>query len=482
MTNNRRNSFLKSITIFSVVVCLLLNFVFFLLQANNAISIGFYIYVICYIVCFLYFVVSVFLIKTKGFFTIPNILWLCLFVFGLSRVYMYIFGLFNFRSAEYGILGTFVWKDETTIQVLNYYLIFMCAFSICIIAIRVNHSKARMVIYDKKCNNILLILFYISAFFTALYFALKAALVVRLGYASIYNGDTNGSIPFERVFSLFRLLFVVSYYFVIAYDTRKSIYKTTTILFLIINGIALIQGSRAEFLIYLLASLCIYYYRFGRQFRTFTVVLTFVIGIPVLEFISYFRSGFSIGPSFLKDCYVEFFTELSGSFNVPAFYLQNKEALSINTYPYIFEPLVKVIQYFQNIRIYGGGQTTEMAKIRFNLGHQITFLISPDYYLQGHNFASNFIAEMSEFGFFGVVLFSFVVSLLVLFIEKRIIAGSKYWTFMSFELCMWIFFLPRGSAFYDTYNILKFGLIFLVGSFVFDKRRKEKTNNQCIWA
>ncbi len=112
--------------------------------------------------------------------------------------------------------------------------------------------------------------------------------------------------------------------------------------------------------------------------------------------------------------------------------------------------------------IYRSGQSIAMIAVRFNLGHQITYNISTGHYLNGANVASNFIAEMLEFGLIGVFCFSIIVSKLVTTIENKIIEGNIFFIYMSFEFCRWIFLMPRAELFYDSYNMFKYSLFFML--------------------
>jgi hypothetical protein len=178
--------------------------------------------------------------------------------------------------------------------------------------------------------------------------------------------------------------------------------------------------------------------------------------------IAYTRNNIQITPMSILTSYEKFIVDLSSSFNVPAYYLQHKAELSNNKYPYIFETIVRGYQYIFNNDVYSMGQSADMIQIRYNLGHQITYNISPGYYLAGSNVASNFIAEMSEYGFAGVGLFSIIVSKLIILVEEKIINRNAFYSFMSVEFCRWVFLMPRGETFYDTYNFIKYGIIFIL--------------------
>ena len=427
-----------------------------------------YIWLLSIIICTCYFVTAAVVIRQTGVVSMASIFWICLFAFGISRLFLYLMGVFDFMHQIYGIFGIFDWEEKTAVTVLNYYLLFMASFSVMLFLSLRSRMKKAPLQKPRRENPIkylrqpLYVVFYAMAPIVLVFFTIQAILVNRLGYVSLYNGTLNAQIPFLSVFSIARLAFTVSFYAILSFEDDQKNFLQSMAVFLVVNAIPLAQGSRAEFIIYLLACLFVYCTRFHKNFSVMWLIVGLVAGIPVLDAISYIRSGLALPGDFLAGAYRKFFSELSTSFNVVAYYVQNQEDLSINTYPYIMEPIVKVFQYYANVDIYSSGQTQAMAEIRFQLGHQITYHISPGYYLMGHNFASNFIAEMAEFGPLGVIGFSFVFLFLVFQIEEQITQKSPYFGFMCIEFCLWIFMAPRASAFYDTYNLMKYGIIFLL--------------------
>ena len=454
----------------TVTICLLLY--------PAAQFIGFdYIYFLCLGFCICYCVSLACFIKTKGVASISCLFWICLFAFAGSRPFLYVFGTFNFMNAPYSIMGDFLWTTQTAITVIAYYIVFMGIFSAIILSEGNQNRSAVQPGPERTLRNgkdhpfasihqILYIAYYVTAPIILLFYLIQALMVVQYGYVSLYNGKINEIIPFAGAFSIARLVFTVSYYAILSFEKREKHFLIAASLFLVINAVQLIQGSRAGLITAAFTFLVLYCVRFKRKFKLRWLIIVLLLGIPILEMISYVRSGVDLKNLSIAESYSSFFSALSGSFNVPAYYLQNKEALSFNTYPYIMEPIVKLIQYYQNVDVYSSGQTQEMINIRYNLGHQISYHILPGYYLQGNNVASNFIAEMAEFGIVGVIVFSAIFAGMIRYVENAIRNQSPFICYMSVELCTWIFMAPRASVFYDTYNLVKWGLIYFFLLFV----------------
>ena len=450
-----------------------------------------YIYVLCLCCCACYCVSLFCFVQTKGVASISCLFWLCLFVFGCSRLFLYAFGSFDFMSAPYGILGNFYWSKETAISVICYYFTFMGVFSTIVLNTEKKNTLHSGVGGDIRealsvhpfgaLHQAMYLVYYICAPLVVIFYLTQVVLVMQYGYVSLYNGTINKVLPFLGIFSIIRLAFTVAYFAILSFERREKQFLVAAGVYLVINAMLLAQGSRAGLITSAFTFLVIYCNRFKREFKFSWLVVVLVVGIPLLEIVSYVRSGQALSMERLLGSYSNFLSELSGSFNIPAYYLQNKEALSINSYPYIMEPIVKLVQYYQNVEVYSGGQSQEMINIRFNLGHQISYHVSHGYYLQGNNFASNFIAEMAEFGIFGVVFFSYIFARMVRFIENGIQNHSPFICYMSAELCGTIFMAPRASAFYDTYNLFKWGLIYIVlmigGDFFAKKIQRRKITN-----
>lgn len=437
-----------------------------------------YIYLISIIICVGYVLSIYALIKLRGIMSLTTLFWACLGLFGVSRLFLYLFGVFDFMKSPYSIIGIFYWDYETAVIVLNYYFIFMAIFTNIVLHSNYYRKKNRIENRienryegeaDKEKYNSLVRIrkiiytgFFISAPIVAVYYFIQALVVLRLGYTSLYNNEAAQYLSFGPLLSIARFCFTITFYSICSMEVREKYFRISMFVYLVVNAIPLFQGSRAIFIISLLAILFIYYQKFGKVIKGRWIIFGGALGIPLLEIIGYIRSNIKITPISFFSSYKDFIINLSSSLNVPAYYIQHKAELSENSYPYILEPIFRVFQYFKNIQIYSSGQSLEMIAVRFNLGHQITNNISTGYYLAGSNVASNFIAEMSEFGLLGVLFFSVIISKLIVITEEKIVNRNIFFTFMTIEFTKWILFIPRAETIYDTYSLLKYSLSFAV--------------------
>ena len=418
------------------------------------------------VVCVSYIVSLILIAKQVGIISIQGFFMICLGIFAYGRIFVSLFSKNNFTEASYSIVGVFKWENSTIAMVLCSYLLFMAIFTLSTIFAKTRYNQKK--IYERYISNsnlkglkpLAYSLFWLSTPVTIVYFSMTALLIKNAGYTSFYTGGTNGLGRLGTIFSIFRLLFDVSFYLLICCERVQTKFDRNAVLYLGVNAIPLIQGSRANFIVVFLTIIFLRYVLFGAKIHFKWLISMLILGIPFLEMISIIRNGGSFSITNIGESYKNFFWELSASLNVPAYYLQYKSSLSDNLYPYIVEPLVRIIQVFSHPSVYNGGQSVDMIKIRFNLGHQITYFISPNYYLAGSNVASNFIGEMLEFGYGGVVVFSIILSKLINYISDKM-CQKDFYLFMCCLICNWIFMLPRGETFMDTYTIFKFGIIFL---------------------
>ena len=400
-------------------------------------------------------------IKKCGFPSLETLFLGCLFLFSLSRPFLYVLGIFDFMNGSFAAFSTFAWEPKVAATVLNSYLIFLWVFCLYLEF----HEKKRYNITRKPfaAGTYVRVLFYLafalSAPILSVYYLRQAAVVNSLGYESLYNGTAEAAFNPGMLFSLVRLAFTVCYFGICMLENREKQFTIASIAYLAVTGIQLLQGSRLEFIVAVLFFLYMRFRLFKKRVPLLLAGILLVAGIFGIYAVACLRSGglstFTVGGALEY-----FFVSMSGSINVPAYYLQNKEALSFNTYPYVLEPIVRLFQIIRYPEL-AGGQSLEVIAHRFSLSHQITYHISEAYYLSGAGVGSNFLAELLEFGIPGVLIGSYVLVKLISLLDENI-GRSYFLRFMGSAFVGKILITPRAELFYDTYNLFKYGSIFLV--------------------
>lgn len=420
-----------------------------------------YIYILTFLLCFSYVFSLCCFIKKANIMSLESLFLICLGVFCLGRLFLYLIGKFDFMNAPYAVFPMFRWENSTAYKVLNYYLIFISIFTMySLISGKKEKMKECSVVFSGKDQLIKLFsfLFYISGPILAIFYLKEARIVSEYGYSSYYNGTVAETLNGNILLPISRLCFTISFYTLCTLENREKKFNKIAIVYLLITGVQLLRGARAEFIIAFLTICYIRYRIFGKGVRFKTICILAMVAIPGIYFVSLLRNG-ELKSFNLLDSINYFFISLSGSLNVPAYYVQNKDILPLHNYPYIFEPIIRLFLVLCYPEI-TAGQSEAVILVRQNLSHQITYHMSNDYYLSGANVGNNFLAELMEFGLPGIFIGSFFLAYAIKYYDERF-CSNLFFRFMSIEFVGKILFEPRAEYFYDTYNLFKYGTIYL---------------------
>ena len=462
--SSKQNAFFwaSSFIVFSWVV----NVLFLLLMDRSH-----YIDFLTFLVCLVFFISFVFSVLRKGFFSVYSLFLIALFVFNLGRLFCYLLGWFDFKSSAYGILTSFVWEEEITVVVLNAYLLFLSVFFVFLWRKRKESKR-----HDFP-NRAKAFCFFRTLFLLALplyaFFSFEQVSAIRSsGFMALYAAGSGADAG--PILSILRFVFSVSFYMICCTCISKKRFVFYCFLFLSVEAIQLFAGFRAAFIISLLTILYLLTRVHGVRFRPSFIILVSAATILMVFMVAIARDGWHLNFSPLG-AIKYFLIDMSNSINVPVFFLQNKSALSNNAYPYIMDPLVRLFMIMKYPFV-AGGQSISVIGVRWSLAHQITYCMSPDYYLSGAGLGSNFIAELLEFGFPGVLIGSILLMVFISFFDNNI-SGRPFLLFMSIQIVGKILFEPRAEFFYDSYNFLKYAGVYFLIYFIFSFWIGEKKNH-----
>lgn len=483
MVNEKLNIKIYLIPVFSIWI---LNILLLIVTSTKESAI--YKYYISLAIVSTYFLALVLSIRKYGIVALQTLFLLCLFLFNYGRIFLYIFGLFDYTAAPYSLISTFIWKYETLVKVDNYYLIFNTLFIFFLLASKPLHkicdyskniSKLERTMTSEFVRRTFSILFFLILPFMAYSMFKFSFMIMRSGYGALYTGGLQ-SYEGSTLLRISRTIFNISFYAICMSENDEKRFTRIGIVYIIIMAIQLLQGSRGYFIVALLAIMYIRYRKFGAKIKIRTIVILGVLLVPGIYFIALFREN-AIETFSLRDSITYFLSDMSGSLNVPAYYLQNQNSLINNRVPFVLDPIIRILEVIYNPEVYAGGQSIDYINITSDLGHILTYNISPVYYLEGNNVASNFIAELSEFGIIGIILGSFVF-LSILFKYDNMFDRNSFYMFMSCEFLLKIFYVPRAEMFYDTYNLFKYGIIYfciyIMASLMNRKSRKSILKNR----
>ena len=233
------------------------------------------------------------------------------------------------------------------------------------------------------------------------------------------------------------------------------------LLLYVITGIpSLLIGMRNPIIQNLLFVLAYYVFRnltdnrekwIGR-FEKVLIVVSIPIGIVFLTAVSFIRSGMKIDMGILK-FFTDFFYGQGVSINVLSrgYGYQN----NLPQFPFRNYTFGGIIDYFLHgtlgQHLFGNQPLPsyncyENARQSNNFSHALSYLYLKDDYLNGQGLGSCYIMEnYVDFGYMGVILFSLVIGVLLIFFMRGMKKNVLLNTIILVSLTG-IFFIPRAEA------------------------------------
>lgn len=413
--------------------------------------------------------------KKYGAFSIQSLFLFALGFFSLSGVVGTILGIADYTIKNYNTV-IFEWTDETAVIVLNYYLIFLLLYMIYLysknlfnieqIDLSNDYNQIARKIDVSKCRFVRQIMI-VSFPFAFIYHLLYAISLRNTGRYVLYANGYKLTGGINLIIKLIELVFVMSYSMLCIYESDGKRFDKFSIMYLAVFMTDFIGGARAEAVSKVLFFLYFRYKRFNSRVKSYKIFAGIILGMLLLSYIGVTRIGLQYDRNNILSELSSFLFGQSGSISIVGYYVQNKGSLSNNTYPYILEPIVKVFLLFIHPGIINGGQNLEVLKYRMSLGHHITYNISPSQYLYGSGVGGNFIAEMSEFGAISVFAFSIVFLAIMNRFDKDI-NRSKFARFLAPFFVQFLLISPRGSAFFDSYSLVKYLIMYMIVETIFN--------------
>ena len=337
-------------------------------------------------------------------------------------------------------------------------------------------------------RNIAKYLSYFTFIFAALLVISKAGQIFMYGYANSYL-ETSTNLPYLIV-KLGDAYPVCFFLFLATMPSKKEV-KIPVLLYLLNGILSLGTGKRSDFVVPILIILLYYLVRNqvnsgGSPWLTKKMMIVIGIATPfLLAFLfswNYIRLGLGSGSSYAVTEQTSFFEKLIGFFdelgfssNIISFgkmyepQIPNKLYSIGETLDYLRENIVT--QAIVKLPVYRG-QTVERALNSTNFSQLITYLRSSSYYLSGRGLGSSYIAEAyHDFGYFGIVLWSWIYSAVLYFGYNFKNKGIIY---ITISLCAlkYILIAPRNvaSGFLTIWiNLdiwLVVGLIYLIAKYL----------------
>jgi hypothetical protein len=277
--------------------------------------------------------------------------------------------------------------------------------------------------------------------------------VLQYGYMILFLDPPRAPL-FARVsWGLFEIIFPL---FLIVCHNKKDFKRYVTIFF-IAGSISFLLGRRGELLYPLLFFVWFYYSNYTNKDISLKKLIIIIIGVSVFaSLLLTMRSGTFI---FDIDLLVkDLFVSQGVSYVFLANYLDYYEEFILQSRFYIISPITSNIFWFID-PVYKQGHSVELVQRNLSLDHQLMYAVSPEAYINGAGYGSNYIAELfSLAGILGVILGSFLLGKIIMLFENNY-KTSNVLRYFSWFWIPGLFKMPRG-------NYLIIPLFFLIGIIV----------------
>ncbi|WP_018336400.1 O-antigen polysaccharide polymerase Wzy [Butyricimonas synergistica] len=288
----------------------------------------------------------------------------------------------------------------------------------------------------------------------AIYYSYLQLTLVFQNRMLLYQLGSNEALGVPLFVRLGNLVFQAGFFLIIASLPEKKQFLKYALLYFVAQIPILIMGERGDIAALILFILWyrnrVYDYRPNFK-RLVVLAISLVL---IFQILAYTRVGDEVESFSFIFLVTTFLFQQSQSFNILALYFTYNGASIPHNYPYFLDQLIGGL-------LGATGQSYETLQVRSSLGHQLMYYLNPDYYLQGASLGTNFVAEMYEFGIFGVILGAFMLVYFIYLVENRMFKSHLSLIFL-FEFFTLILLSPRGSLLPSIYYMIKFTIVVMV--------------------
>lgn len=375
-------------------------------------------------------------------------------------------GLFLIKKDYYNFSNDILMHTEICLftALISLYVGYFLFTKVCL----TKHKTLQVIDYESPkyhlTRQISKYLFWCMLPFSMLVIAEKAIFVRTMGYADYYVEYTS---RFPYFVTKFGDICPLAFYIFLATMPSKKEIKVP-LLFFVLRAVSLMfTGKRADFVVPVLV-LILYFARRNdihpggerwlskKHLRCIAVCVPFLLVVLNLyNTIRFDSSNNSSSSSFLEGI-LNFFDNTGFSVNVISFEKKYEDSIPDKIYSfgdtvdYLRENFIT--QVFFEFPVYKT-QTAEKALYGNNFSQTLTYIHSPSYYLSGRGYGSSYIAEAyHDFGYFGIVLWSFIYSYMLAKVYSFQGRGIVYIS-MALQALRYILMAPRNmaSAFISEY-------------------------------
>ncbi|MCW9732200.1 O-antigen polysaccharide polymerase Wzy family protein [Avibacterium sp. 20-15] len=294
---------------------------------------------------------------------------------------------------------------------------------------------------------------------------LLISMVNEFGYLSLYKIDNPSGLIRIIEFTSYKL-YLLGISLLLSCSLNKKQFYVLAILIMVISGVYLFLGKRSEFgisIIFLIWYWFSYLYKEKKiNIKSSLIILFILISFSfIFQYINYSRAHSEKNENTNDISIVSFLATQGVSGIVLPYYIEYKDIINREYYPYIMAPIID--------RIHRGGASIKVINNTNYLSYELTYAISPEAYLNGEGVGTSYITELYEGGKSSVFLGMFFLGMFVIFIERK--KNTPYIKYLSLLFVMTLLFLPRGEFFEYFYEFILFSLVWYFSNIVCYKLR-----------
>jgi hypothetical protein len=340
----------------------------------------------------------------------------------------------------------FSFSSDTQILALLYTKISLTVF---LFTYSRNRITFKIPLHDAMLFRIGLIFFTVAAPLATIKYLVEFSYALKYGLLSFYTGQLRDVTNLPAVVTLSHNLLNVGYFTILASFPREKMFDRVSLVFIIISIFSGIQGVRSLIILPVL----FYMWYKNRYYEKNLFKVQYVVALVVLfvgfQFLGAIRFNNDVKLSLLGPIISQ-----GGSIKVVNLAIEKKDQLKASGFNnYIFSPITFPLKYFKH----GSnmiGQTEKSVFIRGDLNHALTYLTNRNYYLRGGGLGSAYVAEAIEYGLFGLLVFT---ALLSIFVKYFLINSHKPLNmYFSYLIVTHIIIIARTSYFINFWTVIKY--------------------------
>ena len=465
----------KQLTISFIFFGLALNFAYLVIFPESIESDGLEMFVLARTSVFSFLILHLMIVLLyKTPFSLISIFNLFVWLFAYGKVILYVLGM------QDALFELFTFHTERLEAI--YIMKVLIGANICVLSIHLayilfyRNKSITQACQTKGKSNILgtisqshlkyAFLFLLAA---SVLFGFKAFLELRhiqkIGYAQFYIGGLGDLNYYSPIIKYSHYLFFSTCYFVLASRPPRRKFIIVAVLFLIVTFLDGLKGARVLFILplfYLIWFYLKFYYTSGNVWKATAIGVLIFLSIGV--FAEIMKNNRSVGIENMKleisSIPVSILQETGKTLQIAGLFAKYEESMQQSSVPYFLEPLVYPYLYFRNYGTMTGGQSEDLVKVRPSLNHQLTYYMSPSYYLSGGGLGSTIFSELYQLGYFFLFIVSLIIGRLIASLSNNL--ELRLVLFLSPILVQHVFFIARESPFPNLLGIIKYIIIYFL--------------------